>query len=76
MTRGTPTNSRRHRVDLGLALLRLLIKPGEKLTTYDIAAWAGCERQNIEQIERKALRAVRVKLQLEELVVGYFENEL
>lgn len=50
------------RLDLGLAILSCLLKPRETLTRYDIAAWCGCSRSAIYQIELKALRKVRSRL--------------
>lgn len=49
-------------VDLGLALLACLRKPGESLTSHDIAAWCGCSHAAIQVIEKKALRKVRLRL--------------
>lgn len=65
MKRGAQNGSDRTRVALGLALLRRRLKPGVAVSLDVIAVWAGCTRQNIQHIERRALRAVRVKLQLE-----------
>ena len=50
------------RLDLGLALLSLLRKPGERLTLTDIAAWCGCPHQTIGRIEQRALRKLRAGL--------------
>lgn len=47
------------RIDLGLALLEAVTKPGEALTYHDIAMWAGCSRAMIQLIERRALRKLR-----------------
>lgn len=52
-----------HRVDLGLALLAVLLKPNRTLTTYDIAAWCGCTNEGIRRIEAKALKKLANKLQ-------------
>ena len=49
-------------IDLGLALLAHLRKPGETLTAHDIAAWCGCSRAAIQAIEGRALRKVRQRL--------------
>ncbi len=49
-------------VDLGLALLACLRKPGQILTSHDIAAWCGCSHAAIQTIEKKALRKVRQRL--------------
>jgi pantothenate kinase-related protein Tda10 len=52
-----------HRVDLGLALLAALRKPGRTLTSYDIAAWCGCTNEGIRRIEMKALKKLANRLQ-------------
>ena len=49
-------------IDLGLSLLACLRKPGETLTSHDIAAWCGCSRAAIQRIEERALRKVRCRL--------------
>jgi transcriptional regulator len=49
-------------VDLGLAILGVLNFQHNPLTQVDIAAWCGCSRQLIEQIEKKALRKIRNRL--------------
>ena len=49
-------------IDLGLALLSCLLRPGESLTSEDMAAWCGCSRSAIQRIERRALAKVREKL--------------
>ena len=49
-------------IDLGLSLLACLRKPGETLTSHDIAAWCGCSRGAIQRIEECALRKVRRRL--------------
>ena len=49
-------------IDLGLALLAHLRKPGEILTAHDIAAWCGCSRTAIQSIEMRALCKVRRRL--------------
>ncbi len=50
------------RVDLGLALLTALAKPGRALTTTEIAAWCGCTNEGIRRIEQKALKKLANKL--------------
>ena len=47
------------RTDLGLALLSLVAQPGVPLTQQDIAAWCGCTRSNIYNIEQSALKKLR-----------------
>ena len=58
-------------IDLGLALLSCLIKPGEQLTCEDIAAWCGCTRSAIQRVERSAMRKLRQRL-----VESVFEPDL
>lgn len=41
---------------MGLALLSVLVKPGEELTLEDIAAWCGCRASTIHRIETAALK--------------------
>jgi hypothetical protein len=60
--------SKRDRIDLGIAILGILIKPGECLTKYDIAAFADCTKQNIDQIERSAIAKVKNALSDNQLV--------
>ncbi len=50
------------RIDLGLALLSILAKPCVPLDQADIAAWCGCSRSMIFQIEHRALRKLRNRL--------------
>ena len=58
-------------IDLGLSLLSCLLKPGEALTSHDIAAWCGCSHAAIKVIEKRALRKVRRRL-----VEGVDDQEL
>ena len=53
---------KRDRVDLGLALLCMIIKPGKQLSRYDIAAWCGCTDAGIYMLERRAMKKLRNKL--------------
>jgi hypothetical protein len=46
-------------IDLGLALLSCLRKPGQELTCADIAAWCDCSRQSIGALEKRAVRKFR-----------------
>lgn len=54
------------RIDLGLAILSVLRKPGQTLTSNDIAAWCDCSGQAIRQIEAKAIRRLRNKFSAQE----------
>lgn len=56
---GEGPEARSSRVDLGLALLSLVAKPGVPLTFDDMAAWCGCSRQAINFIYQRALRKLR-----------------
>lgn len=49
-------------VDLGLAISGALLAPGKTRTCVEIAAFAGCSKQNIEQLEKKALKKIRHRL--------------
>jgi hypothetical protein len=55
--------ARGERTDLGLAILSCLVRPGEPLACEDIAAFCGCSWQYIWQIEQRALRKMRDRLQ-------------
>lgn len=54
-----PKLRKRTRIDLGLSLLNRHCIYGVPLDQGDIAAWAGCAKQNISQIEEKAMRKLR-----------------
>ena len=58
-TRAVERREKTANIDLGLAILSVLANPGEPLTLDDIAAWCGCSRQAIENIERRALKKLR-----------------
>ena len=58
-------------IDLGLALLSCLRKPGETLTARDISLWCGCTHSAIQSIERRALTKLRRRL-----AAGIHEPEL
>ncbi len=48
--------------DLGLAILEVLLKPGETLTQSDIAAWCGIKKESVYEIEKRALRKLWCEL--------------
>ena len=50
------------RIDLGLALLEMVAKPGVGLTRDDIAFWCGCTNAGIYMLEKRAMKKVRNKL--------------
>lgn len=47
------------RIDLGLALLSVLRKPGVKFTSREIAAWCDCTPRYIGVVEARALKKLR-----------------
>jgi hypothetical protein len=49
-------------VDLGLAISGATLPPGKTRNCTEIAAYCGCSKQNIEQLENKALRKLRHKV--------------
>ena len=49
-------------MDLGLALLSVRAVPFWCYSHRDIAAWAGCTRQAIYQIEHRALRKLKFRV--------------
>ena len=53
---------RKVRIDLGLTLLSMLVRPGVRLTHEDIAAWAGCTSNTIKEIEKRAFFKMRARL--------------
>lgn len=57
-----PGVERTERVDLGLALLEVLILPKQSLSRYDIAVWCGCTDAGIYMLEKKALKKLRNKI--------------
>lgn len=61
------------RVDLGLELLRMAVKPGEELSRTDLAAWCGCSNTAIEKIERNAINKIRNKLGIDETLFHFFD---
>ena len=60
-------------IDLGLAILASTSEPPH--TARTIAAYCGCSRQCIQQIEQKALRKLRAALYRDRLLSEAFENE-
>jgi len=61
-------------IDLGLAILASTSEPPH--TARTIAAYCGCSRQCIQQIEQKALRKLRAALYRNRTLSEGFENEL
>ncbi len=49
-------------IDLGLAISAHHCTLGAPKTAAEIAAYCGCSRQRLEQIEKKALRKLRATL--------------
>ena len=60
-------------IDLGLAILASTSEPPH--TAQTIAAYCGCSRQRIQQIEQKALRKLRATLDSDKILREAFENE-
>jgi DNA-directed RNA polymerase sigma subunit (sigma70/sigma32) len=60
-------------IDLGLAILALTSEPSH--TSRTIAAYCGCSRQRIQQIEHKALRKLRAALYRDRRLKEALENE-
>jgi Sigma-70, region 4 len=67
---------RKESIDLGLALLSVLRLPNESLTYDDIAAWCGCCKEQIRQIEFRALRKLRRRIQLDASGADHCRQEL
>jgi hypothetical protein len=53
---------RNEEIDLGLAVLSVVRKPGVRLSAYDIAAWCGCSKRYIEAEDGRALMKLRARL--------------
>ena len=60
-------------IELGLAILASTSEPPH--TARTIAAYCGCSRQCIQQIEQKALRKLRAALYRDRILKEAFENE-
>jgi DNA-directed RNA polymerase sigma subunit (sigma70/sigma32) len=65
--------ARNANIDLGLAILASTSEPPHTCRT--IAAYCGCSRQRIQQIEKKALRKLRVTLDRDRILREAFETE-
>src|SRR5262245_50853771 len=50
-------------IELGLAVSALTMLPGETRTLEEIAAYCNCSRERIRQIEFRALRKMRIRLE-------------
>lgn len=48
-------------VDLGLSVLCVVSQRDDTLSTKDIADVCGCSRNNIDEIEKRALKKLRAK---------------
>lgn len=53
------------RLDLGLAISRLSMQPGQTRTLEEIAAYCECTREAIRKIEKSALAKMKARLQIE-----------
>jgi DNA-directed RNA polymerase sigma subunit (sigma70/sigma32) len=69
--KGRPT--RDANIDLGLAILASTNEPPHTCRT--IAAYCGCSRQRIQQIEQNALRKFRAALYRDRTLKEAFEDE-
>jgi hypothetical protein len=49
-------NEKAKRIDLGLAIISMITPPGRIWSYAEMAAFCGCSKTAIQQIERKALR--------------------
>jgi len=58
----TRTQETSSAIDLGIAILHALALPGISYGRDEIAAFAGCSRSRIQQIEAKALKKVLRRL--------------
>ena len=65
--------ARNANIDLGLAILASTSEPPHTCKT--IAAYCGCSRQRIQQIEQKALRKLRATLDRDGILREAFETE-
>jgi DNA-directed RNA polymerase sigma subunit (sigma70/sigma32) len=65
--------ARNANIDLGLAILASTSEPPH--TSQTIAAYCGCSRQCIQQIEQKALRKLRATLYRNRILREAFEHE-
>jgi DNA-directed RNA polymerase sigma subunit (sigma70/sigma32) len=65
--------ARNANIDLGLAILASTSEPPHTCKT--IAAYCGCSRQRIQQIEQKALRKLRATLYRDRILSEAFEHE-
>ena len=65
--------ARNANIDLGMAILASTNEPPH--TCQTIAAYCGCSRQRIQQIEQKALRKPRATLDRDRTLREVLENE-
>jgi hypothetical protein len=56
---GRVPRSRSRQIDLHLAVAGALLSPGKTRTLPELAAWAGCSKQAIALIEKKAIDKFR-----------------
>jgi DNA-directed RNA polymerase specialized sigma subunit len=57
--------SKSQRIDLGLAIIAAVRRPGESLTLRDMAEICGCSKSAIWLIERAALKKLRRAIERE-----------
>lgn len=51
-------------IDLGLAVSALTLQYGQTRTYEELAAYCGCSKTAIQNIENKAMRKLRMRLRL------------
>lgn len=57
-------------IDLGLAVLCVVLEPGETMPLADVADVCSCSKDSIYQIERRVIKKVRSRLNLHEHLGG------
>jgi len=54
--------SKNPEIDLGLAISGATLEPGKTRSLLEISFYCGCTKQNIDLIEKRALRKIRNKV--------------
>ncbi len=63
-----------NQIDLGLEISRRHCKFGVPKTAAEIAAYCGISRQRIDQIEKRALRKIRIKLHCDKVLLDALKH--
>lgn len=58
-------------IDIGLAVLCALAKPGQTMTQEDIAEVCGCPRSRIDYLQRKAMRNLKSSHQCQQIAIDF-----